>query len=110
MFSRLNLFVVSAFAATYVFGGFCNDKKVDCANWAKDGECASENAVRAADACAGPMTAKASVLYAPGSDALSDTTQGKQRRWPARAAASAANARLRLSAGSSCMPIADSER
>jgi len=39
MFSRLNLFVASAFVATYVFGGYCNDKRVDCANWAKDGEC-----------------------------------------------------------------------
>ena len=27
--------------------GICNDKRTDCANWARDGECSGENAVRA---------------------------------------------------------------
>ena len=26
--------------------GICNDKRTDCANWARDGECSGENAVR----------------------------------------------------------------
>ena len=26
--------------------GICNDKRTDCANWARDGECSGDNAVR----------------------------------------------------------------
>ena len=33
--------------AAVVFSGICNDKRTDCANWARDGECSGENAVRA---------------------------------------------------------------
>ena len=34
-----------ALLGSYVLAGICNDKRTDCANWAKDGECAGENAV-----------------------------------------------------------------
>ena len=36
----------TAVLVSVVFGGICNDKKTDCANWARDGECSGENAVR----------------------------------------------------------------
>ena len=29
-----------------VYAGICNDKRTDCSNWARDGECSGENAVR----------------------------------------------------------------
>ena len=33
-----------------VYGGICNDKRTDCANWARDGECSGDNAVSLATA------------------------------------------------------------
>ena len=36
----------AALLVAVVYGGVCNDKKTDCANWARDGECAGDNAVR----------------------------------------------------------------
>ena len=30
--------------AAVVFSGICNDKRVDCSNWARDGECTGDNA------------------------------------------------------------------
>ena len=29
--------------AAVVFSGICNDKRVDCSNWARDGECTGDN-------------------------------------------------------------------
>ena len=49
---------LAALLVAVVFGGVCNDKKTDCANWARDGECAGDNAVRALP-CA--LTARVSV-------------------------------------------------
>ena len=37
-----------ACAVASAISGFCNDKRTDCANWARDGECSGENAVRCA--------------------------------------------------------------
>ena len=34
--------------ATLAHAGFCNDKRTDCVNWAKDGECTGENQVLSA--------------------------------------------------------------
>jgi len=42
LLSRLLLASVIATAIS----GICNDKRTDCANWARDGECSGENAVR----------------------------------------------------------------
>ena len=57
----LRTIIGSALLVSIAFGGICNDKRIDCANWAKDGECAGENAVRCAhtpqpgqDLCPGP--------------------------------------------------------
>ncbi len=38
--------VAAALLVAVVYGGICNDKRTDCANWARDGECSGENAVR----------------------------------------------------------------
>jgi hypothetical protein len=42
LLSRLLL----ACAVASAISGICNDKKTDCSNWARDGECSGENAVR----------------------------------------------------------------
>ena len=44
MFMQRFLLASAIIAAAY--GGICNDKKTDCANWARDGECSGDNAVR----------------------------------------------------------------
>lgn len=51
-------FAAALLVAVVYGGGVCNDKKTDCANWARDGECAGDNAVRAR-LCA--VTARVSV-------------------------------------------------
>ena len=33
------------------YAGICNDKRTDCANWARDGECSGENAVSILPLC-----------------------------------------------------------
>ena len=38
--------LASALLGSVVLGGICNDKRTDCANWARDGECSGENTVR----------------------------------------------------------------
>ena len=42
--------MMKLFALTLSFGvvsaGVCNDKRPDCSNWARDGECTGDNAVR----------------------------------------------------------------
>ena len=40
------LVLVSALGTSLARSGLCNDKRIDCANWARDGECSGENAVR----------------------------------------------------------------
>jgi hypothetical protein len=39
--------VLACSLAVLAHAGICNDKRIDCANWARDGECSGENAVRA---------------------------------------------------------------
>jgi len=41
----------AALLVAVVYGGVCNDKKTDCANWARDGECAGDNAKYMAEIC-----------------------------------------------------------
>merc|ERR1719161_2305492 len=44
--------VVTIWLAVYgAYGGICNDKKIDCANWARDGECSGDNAKFMAEIC-----------------------------------------------------------
>ena len=38
--------LVLASVISSAISGICNDKRTDCANWARDGECSGENAVR----------------------------------------------------------------
>ena len=45
LFRKMKLFAL-ALSFTAVSAGVCNDKRPDCAHWAKDGECTGENAVR----------------------------------------------------------------
>ena len=44
-FARSVFFALILLAAA-AYAGICNDKRLDCANWARDGECSGENAVR----------------------------------------------------------------
>jgi len=41
----------AAMLVAVAYGGICNDKRTDCANWARDGECSGENAVRCQPLC-----------------------------------------------------------
>merc|ERR1719353_2275522 len=43
--------LASALFIAAVYGGICNDKRTDCANWARDGECSGENAKYMAEIC-----------------------------------------------------------
>lgn len=41
-----------AMAVAIVSVGMCNDKRPDCSNWARDGECAGDNSVSSRPASA----------------------------------------------------------
>ena len=45
------LFVCLALFAALSYAGICNDKRIDCANWAKDGECGGDNSKFMATTC-----------------------------------------------------------
>merc|ERR1719163_2149303 len=45
------LLLLGSCVLALALAGFCNDKRTDCANWARDGECAGDNSKFMAITC-----------------------------------------------------------